>query len=56
MSRLSKVIVMLVVAYALTLIASWVKADWEAWLDKPLVIEEPMSDMWWWGRAIHCGR
>lgn len=41
MSRLSKVIVMLVVGVALTLIASWVKADWEAWLDKPLVIEEP---------------
>lgn len=41
MSRLSKVIVMLVVGVALTLIASWVKADWEAWLDKPLVMEEP---------------
>ena len=41
MSRLSKVIVMLVVGVALTLIAAWVKADWEAWLDKPLVIEEP---------------
>ena len=41
MSRPSKVVTMLMVAVLLMLAASWAKAEWETWLDTPLVMNEP---------------